>query len=197
MAVVLPGKFIYLATMHTASMATAAALKSIPGAFQPKDPMQGFGHHASLAEVRQMCGPTLTGTETVFTCIRNPYDIIVSWYLRNRTHFAVLSRFQNPSFAEFLEVWITKDDLPFTKDRRMFYVAPDAQVVLRYERGVEQEVHSMLRKMPGVPTVRITRENATPGKANWSTYYDEETYALVNEHYRDDIAGFGYSFLWK
>lgn len=197
MAIVLPGKFIYLATMHTASMATAAALKGLPGAFQPKDPLKHIGHHATLKEVRSLCGDQLTGSEVVFTCIRNPYDILVSWYLRNRTHFAVLSRHPDATFGDFLEVWIPKDDRPFMLERRMLYAAKDAQVVLRYERGVEEEVNGALRKMAGLPPLRISRENVTPGKKNWSLYYDEDTYALVNEHFRDDIAGFGYSFLWK
>lgn len=192
MAVVLPGKFVYLATLHTASSAITTALKSLPGAFQPKDPRAGIGRHATLDRIREICGSVLTGTEVVFAAVRNPYDVIVSWYLRNRTHFQVP---HGASLLQFLRAWVELDAEPFMRDGRLFYVAADARHVMRYERGIESELNHVLRKIPMMPAVTLTRENVTLGKIHWSTYYDRETYEFVNETFAHDISQYGYCFV--
>jgi hypothetical protein len=191
-AVVLPGSFIYLATVGTASSAVTTVLKGLPGAFQPKDPHAGVGRHATLAQIRACCATQLTGSEVVFAAVRNPYDLIVSWYLRNRSHFQVPP---DASLVEFLQVWLELDPEPFLRDHRMFFLAMSARHVMRYERGVERELNSLLRKLPRLPEVAVPQENVTLGKAHWSTYYDREAYAFVNEMFARDISQFGYCFV--
>jgi hypothetical protein len=190
-AVVLPGKFIYLATLHTASSSITDALKTLPGAFQPKDPRAGVGRHASLDQVQHLCGSKLTGTEFVFAAVRHPYDIIVSWYLRNRTHFQIP---KGATLLEFLRVWVDLDAEPFMRQHRIFFAAEGAKHVMRYERGIQTELNNVLRKIPLVPEVTLVHENATADKEHWSTYYDEETYAFVNETFASDISRYGYCF---
>ena len=191
MAVVFPGKFVYLCTPHTASNATVAALKKIPGVINVKDPAGNVTYHSTLEQIRTV--QELTATELVFSAVRNPYDSLVSWYLRNRTY-----RGYKPglSFVEFFNEWMKRDPWPYVHNGSLFYHAPVSRIVMRYERGIEKEVNSVLRKIAGMPQVRLDLENETEGKDHWSTYYDEESYAWVNETFRDDIANFGYRFLW-
>ena len=193
MAVILPGKFVYLCTPHTASNATVAALKEIPGVINVKDPRGKVTYHATLEQVRSI-REDLTGTELVFTAVRNPYDVLVSWYLRNR-HYHRLK--EGIAYLDFLQEWLKRDSWPYVYDGKLFYHAEDARVVMRYELGIEAEVNSVLRKIAGMPQVRLGLENETPEKDHWSTYYDQATYAFVNDTFRDDIVKFGYRFLWE
>lgn len=203
MAIVLPGKFIFLATPYTGSMSVARALKKIPGAFAAYDKRHGVGHHACLTDVKRVTADKLTGSETVLVAVRNPYDILVSWYLRNLNHFQV-RRFaekkrRDPSLREFLELWVKADMFPYLVKGRIFHHAEDggpriSRVVLRHER-LEDSLNAALRKL-SVPVVKVGRENSTPGKDHWSLYYNDPTYAWVNENFRDDFVNFGFSFVW-
>lgn len=203
MAVVLPGKFIFLATPYTGSHAVARALGRLPGAFAAFDKRRGIGHHALLSEVRQVAGARLTGTEAVIVAVRNPYDVLISWYLRNRSHYQVTHRAKQRgrdlTLRDFLELWIEAEPFPYLVRGRIFYHASEIdkrvpRFVLRHER-LEAALNAALRAV-SVPCVKVGRENATPGKDHWSLYYDDPTYAFVNEKFRDDFVKFGFSFRW-
>jgi hypothetical protein len=204
MAIVLPGKFIFLATPYTASMAVARALKDLPGAFAAYDKRHGVGHHARLDQIKKTAGAKLTGTEQVIVAVRNPYDVLVSWYLRNLGHSMVVRMVRgtkedrNATLREFVELWLDLDMPPYVTDGRMFYHADDGGLavpkrIVRYE-NLENTLNAALRACKA-PHVKVGRENATPGKDHWSTYYDAETYAFVNDRFRDEFVKFGYPFL--
>ena len=200
MGVILPGKFVFLATPLTASVATAAALRQLPGAVSAVDKRNGVGHYASLEMIRERFANDLRGTELVFTTIRNPYDICVSWYIRNVTRYHRKhpeSRGDDPGFLGFLRWWTRCDQPPCIVNGSMFGPASRCRTILRYER-LQAELNSILRKMPGVPpSAPLHPTNMSPDKAHWSTYYDAKTYAFVNDRFRDDIVRFGYQFLWR
>jgi len=201
MAVVLPGKFIYLATINTASERTAQALKGIDGAFAAYDKRHGIGHHARLKDVKKVCGDRLTGTEVVFTTIRNPYDLLATWFVRNQGHYQmrILEERQGKegSFRQFLELWLAIDRPPHLLDRRIFYHADDARVRLRFET-LQTQIDALMRKIPGVPPhVPLGMQKFTEGRDHWSTYYDDPLYAFVNEEFKDDFVKFGYPFIWS
>ena len=207
MAIVLPGKFIYLATMATGSERVAAGLKRIEGAFAAYDKRQGIGHHATLDQVRTVCGDQLTKSEVIFTTIRNPYDMLVTWFLRNRDHFQMrrlketLKR--EPTFQEFIDVWLQFDAepklrcRPYMVEGRIFYQAMTCSQVVRYE-NLQAELDGVMRKIPGVPgSVLLAPEQPDPGRDHWSLYYDDATYAYVNEYFQAEFVQFGYPFLWS
>jgi hypothetical protein len=193
MAIVCPGKFIYLATPHTGSMSMERALRKIPGAFSPHLP-KAFGHHGTLSDIKKELGDSLTGTELVVATVRNPYDIAVSWYLRNRGQPRYGGR--EATLAEFLSRFIKVSPTPLVTDGRIFSLAEKAKVVFRYER-LRYDFDSFLRKIPGAPShLQMGRENITPNKKHWSLYYTDEAYSLMNDAFRDDFVKYGYSFTW-
>lgn len=59
-----------------------------------------------------------------------------------------------------------------------------------------QHVIADLRQRGIVPPgdAQVPRINASPDRARWQDWYDDETRALVSERYRDDISLFGYAF---
>ena len=199
MAIVLPGSFIYLATMHTASQETANALKKIDGAFAAYDKRRGVGHHAGLADVKKTCGDRLTGTEVVFTTVRNPYDVLTAWFTRNQGHYQMRMLEENQgkegTFRQFLELWLAMDVLPYMKKKRIFYHADDVRVTLRFET-LQAQLNSLMRKTPGAPA-HVPLEIPPEEGDHWSTYYDDALYAFVNENFTEDFVKFGYSFIWS
>lgn len=200
MAVILPGKFVFLATPLTGSVATAEALRKIPGIINAVDKRRDVGHYATLQEVRATFGDVLQGTEVVFTSVRNPYDVCVSWYIRNvmrhhRKH--PHRRASDPGFLEFLRRWASCDQPPCIVGGSMFAPATSCRTHLRYER-LQVELNSFLRKLPGVPSsAPLHPANLSPDKKHWSLYHDAETYEYINDRFRDDIVRFGYQFLWR
>jgi hypothetical protein len=203
MAVVLPGKFVYLCTPYTDEDATTKALKQLPGAFVAVDKFRGVKPHATMADVQRVFGDRLDGTEHVFTVVRNPYDLLVEWYLREIPRFQlvrladVLGR--TPNLREFIDLWVSEPNgpEPYRRGGRMFYHALECKTVLRWERGVEREVNGLLRKLPQVDQIKMPPRPAEPQRDHWSTYYDRDTYALVNEQFRDDFVAHGYQFHWE
>lgn len=204
MAIVLPGSFIFLAHMHTASTTVADALKKIDGAFAAFNKRKGIGHHATLEEVTSVCGDQLQGNEVVFTIVRNPYDVLASMFVRNRDHFQMrhleeqLGR--EPTFAEFVGVWAELNSRPYMQDRRLFY--HNAKVYLRYER-LQTELNQLYRRLPNLPasartgSLPLALQNETSDKDHWSTYYNDAAYVVVNDLFRDEIVKFGYPFVWS
>lgn len=199
MAVVLPGSFICLAHMYTGSMGVAKTLRTIEGAFAAYNKRKGIGHHATLEEVKRVCGDKLTGTEKVFTVVRNPYDVLATMFVRNRNHYQVRSLEErvgrDPTFKEFLEVWLELNRRPYMEEGRLFY--HDAKVHLRYER-LQAEFDTLIRRLPNTPG-SLFLEPESPGSPqdHWTSFYDDATYTYVNEHFKEDLVKFGYPFIWS
>ena len=199
MAIVLPGSFIFLAHMYTGSEVIARALKKIDGAFPAYDKRRGIGHHATLDQVKQVCKDKLTGTEKVFTVVRNPYDTLSCMYFANKNHsqFGFLEERlkRDGTFRDFIELWVEMNLHPYMVEKRLFY--QEAQECLRYER-LQVELDTLLRRTPGAPgSLKLDPFDELPDKDHWSLFYDDPTYAYVNEQFRDDIVKFGYPFIWS
>lgn len=181
-------------------MAVATALKKIPGATNVQDKAWGVGHHATLDQVKETAGDQMTGNEKVFAFVRNPYDLAVTWYLREkgRSRMKYIGKMlgRRPMLKDFIETWAKEKPEVYFKDGRIFYHAAEADVVLRYERGLEREVNSVLRKLGEVPSVTVAVENETPDKDHWSMYYDAETYKVINAAFQHEFVEYGYQFLW-
>lgn len=199
MAIVLPGSFIFLAHIHTGSMGVANALKTIEGAFPAYNKRKGIGHHAELEQVKSVCGDKLTGAEKVFTIIRNPYDVLTTMFVNNRSHRQVRALEEQlgrePTFREFVEQWVLLNRPPYMKDCRLFY--HDAKVHLRYER-LQIELDTLLRRLPDTPgSLPLEAQGDPENKDHWTLFYDDATYTYVNEHFQEDIVKFGYPLVWS
>jgi len=172
MAVLLPGKFLYLATPRTASTATVLALHTLGARTVPG------GHHVGLEAVADH------GEETVFTAIRNPYDVLVSWYVRmDRTKdFPV-------SMAHFVRTYEHEDFARGDPPSLFYHCAPEVEV-LRWET-LQDDLDALLTRL-GLSPVRLPRDNVTPKKRPWIDYYDAEAFRAVHERFGHDLDAWGY-----
>jgi len=170
----LPGRFLYLGTPRTASTAVGNALCRQLGAIpQPQ--------RATVSEVRGW------RNEPRFTTVRNPYDVLVSWYVRMRFDRS------GTSLSEFLRTYENRD---FARDGDLFWQCGDGVRVTHWEH-LERDVNDVLYHL-GMPGIRLSdRENLTPRKKPWRDYYedDPEAVAAANARFGHEVERWGYERL--
>jgi len=171
MAVLVPGKFLYLATPHTGSRSVAQALCD-----QIKEAVSLGEHHSTLDQVADK----LQG-ERLVTGVRNPYDLFASWW--TRTYAA--SKW--PSFHDFVRDW---DDPLYIKNGQIFYHWKPGVQILRFEE-LQKDFDTLLARYK-LESIELPHINKTEGRAAWMKFYDAESYALVNKRVRAEIVAFGY-----
>jgi hypothetical protein len=198
MAVVLPGKFIFLAHPHTASSAMVLAFQDVfPEAYDVRP------HHMHLEELKGPNGKTrinqinrqrarvydnrphknkpdfpdlFSGDELVFTVVRNPYDYFTSRYLRMGA---------KEPFASFVRSYRGK---PYVEDGKIFYHVAKCQRVIKYE-SLQEDLNSLMKELE-LPEVPLGRHNVTEGKKPWETYYSPEAFEAMNERFGEEITPF-------
>ena len=191
MAVLFPGKMLWLATPRTASTAIRDALLKAGG-----EPMGG--HHCGLEHSGGGRRLIVGGSgeqfgehegEPVVTTIRNPYDLLVTWWLRHR-HKAHEWR----SFPDYIATYNRKPSFARSGDR-LLYHAPNADILVRYE-NLDVELPAALKKCGLEPITLTERKNDTPGKTDdWRSYYDAESIEAANRRFGAEIEQYGYELL--
>lgn len=205
MAVVLPGKFIFLAHPHTGSSAMVLALQDVfPETFDLRP------HHMRLTDVRshqggvritqisrirqrvwderphkrmqdsdvdpEMVRAAIQGTERIFTIIRNPYDFLVTCYVR---------RGRDASFEKFVQSY---NEPPYIVDGRLYYHEPDCETVLRWEK-LQVQLNKLMRELK-LPKVELGKHNVTKDKKPWESYYTPKAFEIVNARFRKEFEPF-------
>ena len=169
MAVLVPGKFVYLATPHTGSMSTSRGLLAhIPGAVSIGE------HHAVLS--------SLGVDVTPVTTVRNPYDLIVTWWLRTD------AKWTYSSFKGFLREY---DHPTYVQDGRIFYHCNPGVEVLRFE-NLQRELSAFLI-CKGLEPFALPWINRTVDRKPWGSYYDREGLEIVWERFGQEAARYGYA----
>lgn len=157
MAAILPGKFLYLATPHTASLATVRALtEQLPGCleFLSSSGQHKYGHHHATRNEFQ-----LLRDEVVWSVRREPRDVLVTCWLR----YAGIGR-PKETLEEFIREW---DHAPFIVDGQFAWHDVDEWV--EYE-DLDAGVNALLGRL-GVDPVRIPQHNVTPHKGLWEDHW--------------------------
>jgi hypothetical protein len=154
-------------------------------------------HHIRLQEIpgdhNGRWLPHLTGAESVVTTIRNPFDILVSYWLERG------KRNDPPkTFAEWIyrfahEGWDRWGPIMF--DGRLSYHMPGCDTILRYERLTE-DWQELLRRfdITGPDTLKPTGPICRDKKQPFQQYYDEEAVQAAYECFAEDFKATGYTF---
>ena len=129
-----------------------------------------------------------------FAFVRNPWDWQVSLYhyiLQDPKHHQNALLKSLGSFGQYLE-WRVTDALELQKS----YLTDNTgrflvNFVGRYERLATDFQH--VCRVLNLQGVRLPHVNASSHR-DFRTYYNARTRKLVEEHFRDDIATFGYTF---
>jgi len=221
---------LFIMTPRTASTAIGKVLcDELGGEFLPeKDILDSRGYnkvpkkHSTLA---QLIGERLISKEEAssllkFTCVRDPFDSLVSLYLKKRNKYQALVGdrksflYRTPGFAKDLKfckkhsfnAWIFRYYGPAAILRKVVgyklslyekYTAGMDEII-RYE-NLQKDFHDILKKaditahLPAVPCVNVTMsKNKEGGKPR--QYYNKISRKIVEYVFRDDLDRFGYKF---
>jgi len=139
-----------------------------------------------------------------FLMVRNPFDWMLStyFYIVQKPGHNFHKFMQGKSLAEYLRWYEMK-----TKEPRVygvnsyatlteFVTDEDGQqivdVVLKFEE-LPTCVHD-LRKRMGLPRIEFPHVNITQRKKDYRDYYDDESRALLERIFAEDLERFGYKF---
>ena len=150
MAVLIPGKLCYLGNPRTGTSAVHAALtkKQFPD-------IRMYSQHATLVEIPHW------KDELAFTSIRNPYDVLVIWWVRMGPKQEGVG-----GFLEFIQTYENKD---FIRNGKLFYCCEDRVETIRQE-NLQAEFDAMLARVE-IPPIALGRVNPSGKKKPWRTYY--------------------------
>lgn len=176
------------------------------------------GKHATL---RQLLSHGLLNPEErralfVFTCVRNPFDSLVSLYMKKADHYQPLLADPStwvhrvPGYAKDMEYcrthtfeqWITKKYSVSALDRllgrrKRSLAAPFTEgvdFVMRFEQ-LNEDFHQVLQRAGITHRIDIPLYNATPSRdRDYRTYYTPRARRAVEYTFEPDLRRYSYSF---
>ena len=199
MAVLCPDyNLLFIGNIRTGSTAISKTLLAkCDGVFIPEKRCVLNGERVSKkhSTLRQLIAHDLLeqspDTLFKFVAVRNPYDSIVSKYLKRR-HREKFSRSsiqtKDVSFRDFV-MRNFRDSEPQSMHAAF---VDGADEVIRFEEL--QEGLSRVLDRAKAPEFELPVINRTEHKDHYSDYYDDETREVVGRVYAEDLERFGYAF---
>ncbi|MGA1205891.1 MAG: sulfotransferase family 2 domain-containing protein [Opitutales bacterium] len=149
--------------------------------------------HTNLREVQRMLPREVFESYFKFAFVRNPWDLMVSYYhyiaSRPQHHRSKMVQ-QLPGFPDYLHYEIKRNKI---SQSQFVFDAEGNQLVDfvgRFE-SLANDFDQICRKV-GIEA-QIPHVNKSAHK-DFREYYDDETKALVAQHWAADIERFGYTF---
>ena len=155
--------------------------------FGVRNPNYTIKKHSTLAEYRAALGEEQFRGLYKFTCVRNPWDRLISYYFGTGDQVAKWDReafetlvLRTLSVADYLQLEEGEKD-PFGNVNRM----------MRFETLAE-DFRAVCAELD-IPETTLPAYNRSPREC-YSQYYDNKLRALVAERFALEIARFGYTF---
>jgi len=195
-------RFIFIHIYKTAGTSVTHALR--PYAREPlrirllelaglrKPPLRGVPDHIGARELRKVVPREIFDTFYKFAFVRNPWDWQVSLfhYMRELRRHPQHEIVRAMSFEDYIH-WRVTSDKHLQKD---FIATDDGRLLVdfvgRFE-ALERDAATIFKRL-GIHAALPHRNRSQ--HADYRSYYNEDTRALIAEHFRDDIEMFGYSF---
>jgi hypothetical protein len=217
-------KYIFFANPQTASKAVAKTLlESLEGQAMP-----GRGdkaslelvpkkHHATWQQLQDAGLMTRAQLDGLFkfTNVRNPYDLLVSRYLKRKGRFvadpdkyrwvqdnpkimASMEAAQDQPFAEWVAGLLKRHSEKDKTVKGPLEYLDHADYVIRFE-ALQAGFDDVLQRLGIAQPIAILKENVTEKKVgevkrHYTEYYDPPSRELVARAYAPIIERFGYSF---
>jgi hypothetical protein len=155
--------------------------------FGLRNPNYNIKKHSTLAEYRDALGNEQFRSLYKFSCVRNPWDRMVSYYFTptqspetwDRNKFReILSKIV--SVADYLRLDPDEED-PFT----------NVDYIMRFE-NLAEDFRTVCGKV-GILAATLPRYNRS-NREHYSKYYDDELRESVRTQFAAEIERFGYTF---
>jgi len=155
--------------------------------FGLRNPKYKIKKHSTLAEYRTVLGEAEFANLYKFTCIRNPWDRMVSYYFTptqntvawNRKKFRKVVVKALP-VAEYLRLNDRKED-PFA----------NIDYIMRFE-NLADDFRTVCAAL-GISSTTLPQYNRS-NREHYSRYYDDELREFVRTRFAAEIERFGYTF---
>ena len=155
--------------------------------FALRNPKYKIKKHSTLAEYRAALGEARFGDLYKFTCVRNPWDRMVSYYFTPTQNTAAWDRkkfsriiSEAVSVSDYLRLEKNEDD-PFA----------NVDYTMRFE-NLADDFRTVCGTLSISPT-SLPRYNRS-SREHYSKYYDDELREFVRMRFAAEIEHFGYTF---
>ncbi|HEX5316827.1 MAG TPA: sulfotransferase family 2 domain-containing protein, partial [Candidatus Kapabacteria bacterium] len=155
--------------------------------FGLRNPKYKIKKHSTLAEYRAALGESEFGKLYKFTCVRNPWDRMISLYFTPTQNTIVWDR---KRFRKIIvKALPVSDYLQLNECENESFENVD--YIMRFE-NLEDDFRAVCAAIGISPAVlpKYNRSN----REHYSTYYDDELRELVRERFAAEIERFGYTF---
>ena len=155
--------------------------------FGLRNPNYKIKKHSTLAEYRAALGEAQFHDLYKFTCVRNPWDRLVSYY------FGTTQLVEPWDRKEFRKLMLRA--LSVTDYLRLNQGEADPfdnmDYIMRFENLADDfRAVSARLAIPDAPLPQYNRSN----REHYSKYYDAELYELIRKRFAPEIDRFGYAF---
>jgi Sulfotransferase family len=155
--------------------------------FGLRNPNYNIKKHSTLAQYRAALGEARFRDLYKFTCVRNPWDRMVSYYFGT---------------AQLVETWDRKEF------RKLILRALSVRDYLQLDQGEPDPFDNMdyimrfenladdfraVSARLGIPAAPLPQYNRS-NREHYSKYYDEELRELIRKRFTPEIDRFGYAF---
>jgi Sulfotransferase family len=155
--------------------------------FGLRNPKYKVKKHSTLAEYRAALGETEFGKLYKFTCVRNPWDRMVSYYFTPTQNVTAWDR---KKFRKaILKVLPVADYLRLDRGKEDPFA--NVNYIIRFENLVE-DFRNVCAALD-ISRTTLPRYNSSQ-REHYSKYYDDELCELVRARFAAEIERFGYTF---
>jgi len=161
---------------------------------------ESFLIHAKAKDAKQELPDDIYNNFYKFAFVRNPWDWQVSMYhfiLKETSHIRYKLVKSMTSFEEYLE-WIINTKKPYAKGATKFQkdmiTDNDGNLIVdfvgKYETLAQdfQHICKIINIKASLPSINRTLHR------DYKSYYNDKTKKMVEEHFKEDIELFGYTF---
>ena len=155
--------------------------------FGLRNPKYNIKKHSTLAEYRDALGNAQFGNLYKFTCVRNPWDRMVSYYFTPTQSPEIWDR---KKFRRIVSKAVSVADyLRLDQDEQDPFANVD--YTMRFE-NLADDFRTVCETL-GISPGALPRYNRS-SREHYSKYYDDELRELVHTRFAAEIERFGYAF---
>ena len=147
--------------------------------------------HLAIHEIKRLIPENIYTDKNIFTCIRNPWDRIVSEYIWAYS-FIEFDDFINRVFSVVSNrIMLDTENVHFRPQNE--FLNSEVNYICRFEQFKQDLVKLNKRLQLNINIDQIPHEKKSIRK-HYSKYYSKKSVALIEEIYAKDIEIYGYAY---